>query len=174
MTAEDLNRNVELRQRLLRRLVWKTPLIVALVSFALWWQSNNQRVASKDRQTRNSQTATMLAGSWTAEVTYRSGERRNEQFFFQPEGDKLFGTVSFLGSKRAIEDGQIAGAIISFTVRFEEVADRVAAERWQRYEGKLEGNEIHLKLFDDKGNPPLEFRLAKSIGAGGESTAAKP
>ena len=167
MAAEDLNRNVELRQRLLRRLVWKTPLIVALVSFALWWQLNNQRVASKDRQTANSQTATLLAGCWTAEVTYRSGERRNEQFFFQPEGDKLFGTAMFLGSKRGIEDGMINGGTLSFRVRFEEVVDGASQVLWNRYEGKLVEKEIHLRVFDDKGSSPVEFTLTKRAGIRG-------
>jgi hypothetical protein len=32
----------ELRRRLLRRLVWKVPLILLLVSFAIWWQWRNE------------------------------------------------------------------------------------------------------------------------------------
>ena len=32
------NWKAELRQRLRRRLVWKIPLIILLVSFAVWWQ----------------------------------------------------------------------------------------------------------------------------------------
>ncbi len=43
-------------------------------------------------------------------------------FLFQPEGAKLFGTASFLGAKRGIEEGKIEGESISFIVRFQEIA----------------------------------------------------
>jgi hypothetical protein len=121
----------------------------------------------------NSHLSSMLAGSWTAEVTYGSGERRREQFFFQPEGDKLFGTVSFHGTKRGIEDGKIAGSNILFYVGFEEVVNSATQARVNRYEGTLLGNEIHLKLFDDAGNPPVEFSLVKSDGQSSDSAAGK-
>ena len=169
------NEQIELRKKLVRRLIWKLPLIVALVSFAVWWQLKHNTVPGSDRESpaANSQVSAALAGSWTAEVTYGSGERRREQFFFQPEGDKLFGTASFHATKRGIEDGKIAGLVISFSVEFEEIVNGAMQARVNRYEGKLIGNEIHLKLYDDAGNPPVEFSLVKSEGLSGDNAAGK-
>ena len=155
----------------MRRLIWKVPLIIALVSFAVWWQLKHNTVPGPDGESpvANSQLSGMFAGSWTGEITYGSGERRREQFFFQPEADKLYGTVSFLGIKRGIEDGKIAGAQLSFVVRVDEVVDQVVRERELRYEIKLEGKELHVTLFDDRGNPPVQFRLAKTEESSGGS-----
>jgi len=164
-----------LRKKLLRRLIWKVPLIIALVSFAVWWQLKHNTVPGPDSESVavNSQVSAMLAGSWTADVIYGSGERRREQFFFQPEGASLYGTASFLGDKRGIEDGRITGSAISFSVGFEEVVNSATQARVNRYEGKLVGNEIHLKLFDDTGSPPVEFTLVKSEELSGDSAPAK-
>ena len=161
---------IELRKKLMRRLIWKLPLIIALVSFAVWWQlkHNTDRGAGKESTAANSHLSARFAGSWTAEVTYGSGERHREQFFFQPEGDRLYGTASFLGTKRGIEDGKIAGALASFAVRVDEIVDQVVREHQLRYEARLEGKELHVKLFDDAGHPPVEFSLVKSDGASGK------
>ena len=161
---------IDLRKKLLRRLIWKVPLIIILVSFAVWWQLKHDTAPSLDRESpaADSKVAAVLAGSWTADITYGSGERRREQFFFQPEGGKLYGTASFLGDKRAIEDGKIAGSAISFYVGFEEIVNGATKAHVNRYEGTLLGNEIHVKLFVDAGNPPVEFRLAKNDGARGK------
>ena len=76
---------------------------------------------------------------------------------FQVEGDKLFGTASFLGFKRGIEDGRIDGDKISFNVRFHEALEGMSTERTNRYTGVLSGGEIHFRMQDDKGSPPIEF-----------------
>ncbi len=156
-------------------MVWKAPLIIALVSFAVWWQlrHNIERGADNKSPAANSQLSSLLAGSWTAEVSYGSGERQREQFFFQPEGAKLYGTVTFLGTKRGIEDGKIAGAMFSFNVRFEEVTDSATQVRVNRYEGTLVGNGLHLKLFDVRGNAPVEFSLVASNGVSGDDAKGK-
>lgn len=151
---------IELRQRLVRRLAWKLPLIALLVSFAIWWQWS--RDAERPRSGQISSAAAAIAGTWSGEVTYPSGAKYTEQFFFQPEGDKLYGTAMFLQAKRGIEDGKIAGETISFQVQFEEVIDSMARTRWNRYEGKLAGAEIRLRILDDKGNPPVEMTLSKA------------
>ena len=68
----------------------------------------------------------------------------------------------FLQSKRGIENGKVIGDTISFQVRFEEVNDGTTRTRWNRYEGKLAGAEIRLKILDDKGNPPVEIALTRA------------
>ena len=162
--ATGSNWKFEMRQRLRRRLVWKLPLIALLVSFAIWWQWRMNSDVPVPAQPAGiaAKTAAAIAGTWSGEVTYSWGAKYNEQFFFQPEGDRVFGTAMFLQSKRGIEDGKLTGETISFQVRFEEAADGTTRTRWNRYEGKVGGAEIRLRIFDDKGNPPVEIALSKA------------
>jgi hypothetical protein len=84
-----------------------------------------------------------------------------ERFLFQAEGDKLFGTASFLALKRGIENGRIDGGKISFAVRFNEALEGMSTERTNRYTGVLTGGEIHFRMQDDKGGLPIEFIVRK-------------
>src|SRR6266404_947496 len=153
----------ELRKKLLRRMVWKVPLIALLMSLAVWWQVRNENDAPPAARTEEgSSKAADFTGAWQGEVHYPWGAKYSEHFFFQPEGDKLFGTATFLGAKRGIEDGQIIGETVTFSVGFEEISGSTTRLRRNRYEGKLAGNEIRLKIIDDQGNAPVETVLAKS------------
>ena len=105
----------ELRRRLWRRLVWKVPLILLLVGFAVWWEWRNRHTGSLAIE----KTASALTGSWSGEVTYSSGAKHVESFFFQPEGKRLFGTAAFLGHRRGIEEGRLDGNDFSFFVSFQ-------------------------------------------------------
>ncbi len=165
----------DLRQRLRRRLVWKIPLIVLLVSFAAWWQWQKDAVppSSNAEQTAADKTAAAVVGIWKGDVTYPWGDKYSERFLFNAEGAKLFGIATFLASKRAIEEGQITGATILFKVRYEEVAGGDSHSRLNRYEGKLLGDEIRLRVFDDKGSPPVEFNLIRSVDGGTAADATQ-
>ena len=110
-------------------------------------------------------TAAAITGPWSGEVTYDWGDKYTEAFLFQPEGSKLFGTASFLGAKRGIEEGKIEGETISFFVRFQEVAGDVTREHKNYYWGKLSANAIVMRIQDDRGSPPVDFMLRKSAGA---------
>jgi len=169
------NWKAELRQRLRRRLVWKIPLIILLVSFAIWWQwrNNADPPLSTAEQAVAAKIAGALSGTWRGDVTYPWGDKYSERFLFNAEGAKLFGTATFLASKRAIEDGQIVGATILFKVRYEEVSGGDSRTRLNSYEGQLSGDEIHLRVFDDKGGPPVEFRLTRSADGGTAVDAAQ-
>ncbi len=149
-----------LRRKLLRRLWWKAPIIFLLMVFAVWWQGRQERNEQANTE-RPSAASAAFAGSWTGEVTYSWGDRYDEQFLFQPEGAKLFGTASFLGAKRGIEEGKIDGANLSFFIRFQEVSGDSTTQHKNYYWGKLEGNEIRLRIQDDRGNPPIEWVLQK-------------
>ncbi|MGH7852534.1 MAG: hypothetical protein ACREP3_03790, partial [Candidatus Binatia bacterium] len=83
-------------------------------------------------------------------------------FFFQPEGNKLFGTAGFLGVKRAIEEGRIEGDAISFFVQYQEVSGSDVRQRKNYYWGKLNGKEILIRMQDDRGDPTVEWVLTKS------------
>jgi hypothetical protein len=103
-----------------------------------------------------------LSGTWEANVTYSWGDSYKEQFRFEPQDSRLFGTASFLGADRGIEDGKIDGEDISFNVRFQETSANTTTEHKNHYTGKMTaGNEIRFRMQDDRGNPPLEFAAAK-------------
>jgi hypothetical protein len=154
----------ELRSKLLRRLVWKLPLIVVLVSFAVWWEwrKDSERNPNSDASTA---AGAAFAGSWSGEVIYSWGEKFKEEFFFQREDGKLFGNASFLAAKRGIEEGKVEGENISFFVRFQEVSEGTTIEHKNTYWGKSAGEKIQMRLQDDRGNPPVEFVLNKSPAA---------
>ena len=148
----------QLRKRLLRRLIWKVPIIILLMAFAVWWESRKEG----GEDTRVEAAADSFTGGWSGEVTYGWDAKYTEPFFFQPEGNKLFGTASFLGVKRGIEEGKIDGETISFSVRFDEVSGGESRERKNYYWGKLIGKDILMRMQDDRGNPVVEWVLTKS------------
>jgi hypothetical protein len=149
-----------LRRKLLRRLWWKAPIIFLLVAFAVWWQGRQERNEQTKTESPSAATAA-ITGSWSGEVTYSWGDRYNEQFLFQPEGAKLFGTASFLGAKRGIEEGRIEGDNFSFLIRFQEMSGDTTTDHKNYYWGKVEGNEIGIRMQDDRGSPPVDFVLTK-------------
>lgn len=154
------DRRTELRKKRLRRLIWKIPLILVLVSFAVWWESRRRQ---PNDDTKVEAAAGAFIGSWAGDVTYGWGAKYNEPFFFQPEGNRLFGTAGFLGTKRGIEEGKIEGGTISFLVRFEEVSGGETRARKNYYWGKLNGRgEMLMRMQDDRGNPAVEWILRKS------------
>jgi hypothetical protein len=151
----------ELRKKLLRRLVWKVPVILALVVFAVWWQWKKESEQNAIPEV-SAPVAAALTGSWSGEVTYSWGEKFQEEFFFQPENGKLFGSASFLAAKRGIEGGKIESESISFFVRFREISGEATSDHKNYYWGKLAGDKIQMRLQDDRGNPPVEFLLTKN------------
>jgi len=163
-TGEVEDPRAALRKKLLRRLWWKVPVIFLLVTFAVWWQWRQEREEELKAQ-RPSPAAGAIAGTWSGEVKYGWGDKNNEVFLFQPEGAKLFGTASFLGVKRGIEDGKIDGESISFIVRFQSIAGDTTREHKNYYWGKLNGKEILVRIQDDRGSPPVDFVLRKSAAA---------
>jgi hypothetical protein len=148
----------ELRTKLLRRLIWKVPIIILLIAFAVWWELRKEG----GEETKFEAAAAAFTGGWSGEVTYDWGAKYTEPFFFQPEGNRLFGTAGFLGIKRAIEEGRIEGEAISFYVRYDEVSGGESRERKNYYWGRLNGKDILIRMQDDRGNPPVNWVLKKS------------
>lgn len=162
--AASADWKMEMRQRLRRRLIWKLPLIVLLVGFAVWWQLRQQAAVSPVPAVTPSGAAfaAKLTGRWRGEVTYPWGAKYQEEFFFTPEGNALFGTASFIGIKRGVEDGRIVGETILFKVRFEETSGEGTRMGTNRYEGTLSGDHLTIKFFDEAGSSPVEIKLNKS------------
>ena len=156
--------NTEIRKKLLRRLIWKAPLIFLLVLFAVWWQTRTERVTQPSSSTDSK--AALFTGSWNGEVTYPSGDKYNEQFFFQPEGEKLFGTVSFLGVKHGLEEGRVDGDKISFFIRLDERSGNQTVQHKVYYRGQIAGGQVAMRLQDSRGNPSADFGLHRT-GVGG-------
>ena len=143
-------------------MLWKVPLILLLVSFAVWWQLKQEFPQTRVEKSSHAMApAAALAGHWSAEVTYSSGDKRREQFWFQPEGDKLFGTASYLAIKRGIEEGKIEGEKFSFVVNLTDAAGGTVQQHRILYRGVHAQGEIHMWLQDGRGNSPVEFVLRR-------------
>ena len=78
--------------------MWKIPLIILLVSFAVWWQWRKDAVPplSSAEQAAAAKIAAAVSGTWRGDVTYPWGDKYSERFLFTAEGAKLFGTATFL------------------------------------------------------------------------------
>jgi hypothetical protein len=159
-SVASVDERAALRQRLWRRLLWKVPVILLLVGFAVWWEWRGRNTESPVIDSR----AVALTGSWSGKVTYGSGAKHVESFFFQPEGKRLFGTAGFLGDRRGIEEGRLEGGEFSFFARFPRASADGTHERKNYYWGKLTGSEILIRMQDDRGSAPVEWILAKSAG----------
>lgn len=149
-----------LRKKLLRRLIWKAPLIFLLMFFAVWWQMRTEH--EPQRSSSAGSNPALFTGSWEGEVVYPRREKYREEFLFQPEGDKLFGTASFRGIKRGIEDGRVDGDKISFFVRFDDRSADQTVQHKNYYWGQIAGAQIAMRLQDSRGDPPMDFVLNKS------------
>jgi hypothetical protein len=157
------------RAELRRRLLWKAPIILMLVGFAVWWQWRQEQsmtpVSGKASE-EAARIAQAIAGAWEGEVTYGWGATHKERFFFAPEGDKVFGTATFLGAKRGIEAGTIRAPRIAFTVRFEETLGSTARQVENFYTARVDGGVLTVRLQDSRGTPPVAFKLTRSLEAG--------
>jgi hypothetical protein len=158
MTAQRNSSAGETRQQPTGRRprIWSGPVALLLVVAALWWQwAETQKHSQVGKAARkvNSLTAAAVSGVWQGRGHLQLGTTYMERFLFQVEGDKLFGTASFLAFKRGIEDGRIDGDKISFDVRFYETAEGMSTGRTNRYVGSVSRNQIHFRMQDDKGSP---------------------
>jgi hypothetical protein len=148
-----------------RRKIWTGPVALLLVVAALWWQwaqTRKQLPAGNGAPGLHSPASAAISGLWYGDVAYSGRPTHTRRFLFQAEGDKLFGTASFLAVKRGIEDGRIEGDRIFFTVRFNEALEEMSTERTHRYTGVLASGEIHFTMHDDKGSLPIEFIVKRA------------
>ena len=141
-----------------RPLSWGAPVALLIVVLFLAWQWSAGKKGDPAHPP-----AEIFAGAWEASGTYSWGDSYKEQFRFQPEGNRLVGTASFLGAARGIEDGKIEGDVISFSVGFQEMLGSATRDRKNNYRGKLTGSEIHFSMQEDKGTPPVKFIATKRL-----------
>lgn len=160
----------------MRRLIWKAPLIIALVTFAAWWQS--QQEAKKNSPGTSlvvsAEIIQRLTGSWQAEVNYPGRGKFTEQFLFQPEAGTLYGTASYLALKHGIEEGRVDGENFSFFIRYVEVVDNDNREHKNYYWGTFADGQIRMRVQDDRGAQPVEFSLTKIAANEQQSLPRQP
>lgn len=118
---------------------------------------------SKDSKTEVA--PVQVAGSWQADITYDWGLKRTEVFDLKMDGNKITGTVSFLGVKRAILEGSISGDSLSITTQSQETAgDSDPKMAKHQYTGKASEKEIHFEMLTSGGyteHTPVEFVATK-------------
>jgi len=167
---------LELRKKLLRRLIWKAPLIIGLVSFAVWWQARQETEKTIEGTSTppSAEIAQRITGVWQAEVIYPDRGKFIEQFLYQPEANKLFGMASYLARKHGIEEGRITGENISFFIRYGEAGGEANLEHKNYYWGMVAGEQIKMRVQDDRGSQPIDFILMKRAEKSDEPTAGKP
>lgn len=118
---------------------------------------------------KNSQTQVQpvnVAGTWQAEVAYDWGLKRLEQFEFKMDGSTLSGTVTYLGVKRAIQEGKVSGDTLNFVLQTQETQGASDPKTVKhQYKGKANGEQIQFELLSSGGfseHVPVEFTARKN------------
>jgi len=99
------------------------------------------------------------AGVWELTYTTSTGQRRQATLTLQVEDDKVAGTIEgSLGSAK-IEEGQVRGDDISFTLIRQGSSDLITVT----YTGKIEGGTMKLKMqYRDR--EPIEITAKRVSG----------
>ncbi len=100
-------------------------------------------------------------GQWRGEVQYSWGPVVTEQFQFVKKHDSVNGKGSFLGVPRRLFDVQRRAREVSFEIRWAETIGEKTQPVINRYEATLRGDEMYVRLQDDRNYPPVEFVLAR-------------
>ena len=107
-------------------------------------------------------------GRWKAEVLYDWGDKYSEEFVFRIDAGALGGTASFLGAKRGIVSGKVAGNRIEFTTTSGETSGGESRKTEHHYRGSMNGDKIQFVMQTEGGfydPPPLEFDARREAGA---------
>lgn len=110
-----------------------------------------------------------IKGEWEADVTYDwPNARYIEKFDFRGEGEEVYGTASFLGTKRGILEGSIRKDVLRFITRSQEISGadfRNPRDCVHHYRGELLGKEIKF-IMQTEGcyseHIPIDF-IAKKV-----------
>lgn len=92
-----------------------------------------------------------VVGVWRASVTYDRGLVLNERFEFRLTGSDVTGHATYLGVRRAIENGQLEGDRLSFHTRSRE---RVGIEQYElrhAYVGVVASDSIRFTMVTSGG-----------------------
>ena len=109
-----------------------------------------------------------INGEWKAEVTYDWSNRTfTETFTFNGEGDEVYGTASFLGTKRGILEGTVTKDKLQFiTTSAEVLGSQSAREMTHDYRGVILRDEIKF-IMQTRGSSsakaPVEIIAKKQL-----------
>lgn len=102
-----------------------------------------------------------LAGRWSAEVRYRwLTDVIVEQFNFELDREELFGTGTFLGVPRPLEQPEMLEDGARFTLHSETSLGDEHRQVTHRYRVRVEGDLMHVRMQSTGGfsdAPPLKF-----------------
>ena len=86
-------------------------------------------------------------GLWLAEVVYPwPNARYDERFELVGQGSELRGSASFLTLPRGLVAGRIDGERVQFETRVVEIDGNVERTLVHRYEGRVDGDRLHLTM----------------------------
>ncbi len=103
-----------------------------------------------------------INGSWEAEVTYDwQNARYVETFSFRGDGDELYGTASFLGTKKGVLEGVVNKDKLQFITKTQEILESEEPKvSVHRYQGKYSGDQIKFVMQTEGGyseHVPVDF-----------------
>ena len=108
-----------------------------------------------------------VTGKWTAQMTGRDGQTREQTFNFKVDGNALTGTLSGRQGDMEISDGKIDGDQISFTQSMEFNGNTMRI----LYKGTISGDSIKFtrerqggggQAQGRKGGGPMEFTAKRA------------
>ena len=98
-------------------------------------------------------------GKWKGTMPSRDGNAREVSFLFHAEGSTLTGNfVGPMGREVAISDGKIDGEALAFSVSLDFNGSMVKV----RYNGKLSGDDLSMKMQREGATRSVEFSLKKA------------
>jgi hypothetical protein len=113
------------------------------------------------RATAPAKTSAPLAGVWRADVRYPwQNAAIVEQFDFELDGDELFGTGTYLGAARPIEQAELLEDGARFTLYSEAAMGGENRRMTHRYRVRVDGDLLHVRMQSSGGfsdGPPLKF-----------------
>jgi len=88
-------------------------------------------------------------GSWKSTFTAPDGVERTSTFVLQSDGEKLLGKIGGATGDAEIKNGAVKGADVSFQITI----DYNGQPMLLRYEGKVDGDELKLKVtYNEEGS----------------------
>lgn len=100
-----------------------------------------------------------LTGKWKGSMPGRDGNAREISFQFKADGPKLTGSMMGpMGNEIAISDGKVEGPDVSFKVVIEFNGNAMSLN----YTGKLEGEDLKLKMQREGAPRAMEMMLKKA------------
>jgi len=135
-------------------------LLVMLGALFLFtsWMERTAPPPTPASQTTSAEAA--LSGRWTATVRYDWGAEHEERFELRVEDGEVFGTASYLGVPRIVEQGQLRDhARLRFVTRTEVIAGNITRDLTHSYRGRIQDDGIHfvLETTGQSGAAPVEF-----------------